>query len=95
MIERHTTERGLNLIAESTEKPYGVFLKHGSMELGYYKPNVTDRQQPHRQDEIYIIINYYLLPATHTQKIVIGRMIRSNGMALKSNFISLRVISEV
>ena len=55
MIERHTTERGLNLIAESTEKPYGVFLKHGSMELGYYKPNVTDRQQPHRQDEIYII----------------------------------------
>lgn len=30
-------------------------LRHGSMRLGLYAPRGTDRQGPHKQDELYII----------------------------------------
>ena len=30
-------------------------LRHGTMSLEYYLPVDDDRQQPHRQDELYIV----------------------------------------
>ena len=55
MTDRFTVEKALQLVSESEDGAYGVLLEHGSLELGFYKPDVTDPQQPHDQDEIYII----------------------------------------
>lgn len=55
MNERHTVERALRLVAASDDASYGVLLKHGSLEVGFYKPEGSDPQEPHDQDEIYII----------------------------------------
>jgi mannose-6-phosphate isomerase-like protein (cupin superfamily) len=45
----------LNAIAEATDDDYGVLLKHGTLEIGFYKPNVRDPQEPHEQDEVYVV----------------------------------------
>ena len=55
MTERMTVERALHLAETSEDKAYGILLRYGSMELGFYKPDKIDPQSPHRQDEIYIV----------------------------------------
>ncbi len=55
MNQRYTVEKALELVAGSDDKAYGVLLENGTMELGYYKPDGVDPQQPHTQDEIYIV----------------------------------------
>jgi mannose-6-phosphate isomerase-like protein (cupin superfamily) len=50
-----TPQKALAAIAASKDGCYAVLLKNGSMELGYYKPASVDEQQPHDQDEIYIV----------------------------------------
>ncbi len=55
MTERMTVEKALALVKTSDDGLYGVLLENGSMELGYYKPQGTDQQDPHEQDEIYIV----------------------------------------
>jgi mannose-6-phosphate isomerase-like protein (cupin superfamily) len=52
---RHTVTRALGLVRESEDGAYGVLLEHGTLELGYYKPDRIDPQQPHTQDEIYVV----------------------------------------
>ncbi len=48
-------------IAEAAAAPIpagarsAVLMRHGSMVLRYYAPSGTDPQQPHDQDELYII----------------------------------------
>ena len=53
--ERHTVERARQFVAESEDGAYGILLTNGTMELGYYQPRCSDPQQPHEQDEIYIV----------------------------------------
>ena len=55
MTDRYTVENALRLTAESEQRVYGVLLQHGTLELGFYKPERSDPQKPHEQDEIYII----------------------------------------
>lgn len=55
MSFRHTVENALRRTAASADGDYGVLLEHGSMELGFYKPDGVDPQTPHSQDEIYIV----------------------------------------
>ncbi len=55
MTARYTIENALRLTAESARQVYGVLLQHGTLELGFYKPEGSDPQKPHDQDEIYII----------------------------------------
>jgi len=55
MADRHTVKRALDLVADSDDRAYGVLLRHGTLELGFYKPDAIDPQQPHAQDEIYIV----------------------------------------
>ncbi len=50
-----TPQNALAAIAKSVDGLYAVLLENGSMELGYYKPVIEDKQQPHTQDEIYIV----------------------------------------
>lgn len=55
MRERTTVEKAQQLVAASPDKAYAVLLARGTLELGYYKPDSVDPQQPHTQDEIYIV----------------------------------------
>lgn len=55
MPQRMTHEKALTAIRESNDGLYAVLLEHGSMELGHYKPIGNDKQNPHDQDEIYIV----------------------------------------
>jgi mannose-6-phosphate isomerase-like protein (cupin superfamily) len=50
-----TVEKALQLVKRSEDGLYGVLLEHGTMQLGYYKPLGSDEQEPHEQDEIYIV----------------------------------------
>jgi mannose-6-phosphate isomerase-like protein (cupin superfamily) len=36
-------------------KPFEVVLTHGSARIGVYAPRGVDPQQPHDQDEVYIV----------------------------------------
>jgi len=53
--QRYTVDAALEGVRHSEDKLYAVLLEHGSMELGFYKPIGSDEQQPHDQDEIYIV----------------------------------------
>jgi len=55
MTSRYTVANALTLVANLENQRYGVLLGRGTLELGYYKPEGIDPQQPHSQDEIYII----------------------------------------
>jgi len=55
MTERMTPEKALAAVAASDDGLYDVLLEHGTLELGYYRPLGTDDQEPHDQDEIYIV----------------------------------------
>jgi mannose-6-phosphate isomerase-like protein (cupin superfamily) len=50
-----TVDKALQSVRDSDDGLYGVLLKNGSMELGFYKPVGNDEQSPHDQDEIYIV----------------------------------------
>ena len=55
MIERMTVARALAALEKADDQRYGVLLERGSLEIGYYVPGETDEQQPHDQDEVYIV----------------------------------------
>lgn len=55
VTERITPAKASEVAAASEDGLYGVLLRHGSMELGYYCPRAQDAQQPHDQDELYIV----------------------------------------
>ena len=55
MQDRMTIAQAAAAAAASDDGLYGVLLRHGSMELGYYQPQKRDNQEPHDQDELYIV----------------------------------------
>lgn len=50
-----TPADALRIARESDDGLYGILLRNGTMELGFYSPDALDSQKPHRQDEIYIV----------------------------------------
>ncbi len=55
MHNRFTTDEALQRVAGSSDGLYGVLLEHGTLELGYYRPQRVDEQNPHDRDEVYIV----------------------------------------
>ena len=55
MTERMTTRAALAAVAAADDGIYGRLLRHGSLEVGFYRPRGTDTQEPHEQDEVYIV----------------------------------------
>ncbi len=55
MHKQFTEEQALELISASEDEAYGVLLEHGTLELGYYKPQGVDSQDPHDRDEVYVV----------------------------------------
>jgi mannose-6-phosphate isomerase-like protein (cupin superfamily) len=40
---------------ETEEYTYKELFKHGTLSIEIYKPNLIDDQEPHDQDEVYVI----------------------------------------
>ena len=55
MNNRFTVDQALERVSAADDHFYGVLLEHGTLELGYYKPDKVDDQDPHDRDEIYIV----------------------------------------
>jgi mannose-6-phosphate isomerase-like protein (cupin superfamily) len=45
------------MAAANEHEPYSVALRRGTLELGFYTPVEVDHQQPHDQDEVYVILS--------------------------------------
>jgi mannose-6-phosphate isomerase-like protein (cupin superfamily) len=50
-----TPEEGINRLKETAGITFTTLMQHGTMSVEYYKPDKIDLQQPHKQDEIYVI----------------------------------------
>ena len=51
-----TADEALIQLLEQTELPFTVMIKHVTMSIEYFAPKKIDTQTPHKQDELYIII---------------------------------------
>lgn len=54
---KFSPDEALMKLLQEKEFPFTVMLKHGSMTLEYFAPQERDTQTPHKQDEIYFVIN--------------------------------------
>ena len=50
-----TIAEAIEALKKETGKRFTVLGSHGSMSIEYFAPKNTDDQQPHKQDEIYVI----------------------------------------
>ena len=55
MTKRMTIAAALASVADSDDGRYGVLARHGTLEIGYYAPRGRDPQEPHDQDEVYVV----------------------------------------
>lgn len=53
--QRMTVPAALAGVREADDRVYAIMLEHGTLELGFYKPDGIDPQQPHDRDEVYIV----------------------------------------
>jgi sensor histidine kinase regulating citrate/malate metabolism len=44
-------------LKKETEQKFTVVMNHGTMRVEYFAPEKIDSQQPHLQDEIYVIVS--------------------------------------
>ena len=56
MVPRLSPEAALAQLAASGED-YVVPFRHGTMEVGVYRPVKVDTQKPHTRDEVYVVIS--------------------------------------
>lgn len=54
---RYTARELAERARSNPSEPYWVALARGSLELGYYAPVGIDHQEPHDQDEVYVVIS--------------------------------------
>jgi mannose-6-phosphate isomerase-like protein (cupin superfamily) len=55
MVPRLSPEAALAALAASGED-YVVPFRHGTLEVGVYRPVEVDTQRPHTRDEVYVVI---------------------------------------
>src|SRR5215470_3022286 len=56
MDERLTVANGLKELDVAT-KEFVTLFRHGTLEVELYRPRRIDRQQPHRRDEVYVVVS--------------------------------------
>jgi len=55
MKHKVSLEEAIEKLEQEKEFPFTVLIKHGTMSVEYFAPKEADTQQPHLQDEIYVI----------------------------------------
>lgn len=53
--ERMTVGAAMRALQTADDPLYAVLLEHGTLEVGFYRPQGTDEQQPHDRDEVYLV----------------------------------------
>ena len=56
MDERLTVENGLKAL-QAAGKEFVTLFRHGTLEVELYRPRGVDRQQPHKRDEVYVVVS--------------------------------------
>jgi len=56
MAGRMRIADALQALAEGEDPENAELYEHGSMTVEIYRPDGADRQQPHDQDEVYVVI---------------------------------------
>lgn len=46
-----------NLPDDTASFRFHYALRHGTMKFGLYEPRGTDTQDPHKQDELYVVVS--------------------------------------
>jgi mannose-6-phosphate isomerase-like protein (cupin superfamily) len=54
---RSSVADALQLLAADPSALFTKIMEHGSMSVEIYKPRQIDRQTPHLQDELYVVIS--------------------------------------
>src|SRR5579863_950598 len=52
-----TIKDALNQLDADAVQLFVKVMEHGSMSVGIYRPGKIDRQTPHKQDELYVVIS--------------------------------------
>jgi mannose-6-phosphate isomerase-like protein (cupin superfamily) len=50
-----TIAEGIEALQKNAQQPFAQLLQNKSMSIEYFAPKNIDTQQPHAQDEIYVI----------------------------------------
>lgn len=53
-MERLTIQNALRELAAS-DTIYRSLFRHGTLDVGFYRPSGNDLQQPHDRDEVYVV----------------------------------------
>ena len=53
--DRMTVTAAMTAVREADDRIYAIMREHGTLEIGFYKPDGIDPQQPHDRDEVYIV----------------------------------------
>jgi hypothetical protein len=56
MKDQFSVKEAVAQLEKETER-FTIMMQHGTVKVEYYAPQKTDRQTPHRQDELYVIIS--------------------------------------
>lgn len=56
MEQRLTIGAALQRLERGDDPENAVLFSHGSLTVEVYRPDRVDRQQPHEQDEVYVVI---------------------------------------
>lgn len=77
MKKRLTVENALERLKDDPEREFANLLKHGSLSVKIYRPREVDRQTPHEQDEIYVIISgtAYFTTEARTHEVIPGEVL--------------------
>ena len=63
MTYKLTANEALEKLHQQNKLPFVIMMEHGTMSIEYFSPKEKDTQTPHKQDEIYVIIegqsNFY------------------------------------
>jgi mannose-6-phosphate isomerase-like protein (cupin superfamily) len=51
-----TVQQALGELPQLPAEQYAELLRHGSLRVGLYAPRGDDPQEPHAQDEVYIVL---------------------------------------
>lgn len=50
-----TIAEAIDKLNKEANQKFTTLIKHGSMSVEYFAPKEIDTQQPHQQDEIYVV----------------------------------------
>jgi len=60
------------LAGQPTDQRFVVPMRHGTMSVEVYAPLGEDKQSPHRQDELYIVISGTALFVKGEERVAVG-----------------------